>query len=187
MELVRLGVFLFFIADIGSLESKPTLPELLILKTSSGSSVNIVQEIGLKYLMLGVLLLNDDNGAVTEAITHQHNYDAVAINQAILTRWLLGQGKQPVTWSTLIGVLRDVGFSELAHVIMKELSSSVQSFGETVTAHFVSDGTLPSLHPHSLCIVPSRSPPVAAVKAPPVSIHPSEQRSGKVCTLYVCK
>ena len=77
--------------------------------------------------MLGPLLLNDDTGAVTSVIISQHHHNPDAINQNILTRWLNGQGKQPVTWFTLINVLKAVGLSELSQMIQ------FSSFGETVT------------------------------------------------------
>ena len=117
--------------------SRPTLPELLKFKTSSssGSTLNIIQQIGSHYSTLGPLLLNDDVGAVTSAIASEHQQNAEAINQEILTRWLQGQGKQPVTWSTLIDVLKDVQL-RLSELITESLNlsetSSVQSSGETV-------------------------------------------------------
>ena len=123
----------FSITAVGSLGSKPTLPILLNFKTSSGSTVNVFQQIKTHYSKLGPLLLDDDTGAVTSAIVSQHHPDADAINQEILIRWLRGQGKRPVTWSTLISVLKDMRFSELAEVIQEALTSSTQSFGETVT------------------------------------------------------
>ena len=127
---------LFSVADVGSLASKPKLPEFFNLRTSSGSTVNIVKQIGTHYTSLGPQLLNDDNGAVTTAITNEHKEKADAINQEILTRWLRGQGKKPVTWSTLIDVLRDVELSELADEIQVALTGSAQPFGETVLSTF---------------------------------------------------
>ena len=106
------------------LTRKPTLPELLNLKTSSGSTVNIVQQIGTHYHVMGPLLLRDDTGAVTSAIISQHQRDAALINQEIMTRWLQGQGKLPVSWSTLIDVLKGVELTELSHLIQESLTSS---------------------------------------------------------------
>ena len=118
------------------LTSKPTLPELLTLKTSSGSTVNIVEQIGTNYPILGPLLLNDDNGAVASAITNQHHHNAVAINQEILTRWLQGQGKKPVSWSTLTDVLKEVGLSELSQMIQDSLTrSTTLTSGEMDTSY----------------------------------------------------
>ena len=90
-----------------------------------------MHQIGTHYSTLGPLLLNDDNGAVISAIINQHKDNAVAINQEILTRWLLGQGKLPVTWSTLLGVLDDVGLSELAQMVRKILNISETSPEQT--------------------------------------------------------
>ena len=118
---------------VGFLTSTPTLPELLNYKTSSGRTMNIFQQIGTHYSKLGPLLLNDDTGAVTDVIVSQHQCNAETINQEILTRWLMGQGKLPVTWSTLLDVFRVVGLLKLAKVIQEDLTSSVQPFGETVT------------------------------------------------------
>ena len=132
------NTYVFFFTAVRSLASKPTLPELLNLKTSSGSTVNIVEEIGTHYTPLGILLLNDHTGAITSALVSEHRLNVDEINLDILTRWLQGQGKQPVTWSTLIDVLRDVGLSVLARLIQDTVTSSAQPFGETVTCDILS-------------------------------------------------
>ena len=116
--------FCLYVSSSTSATSKPILSELLNFKTSSGSTVNIVEQIGTHYSKLGPLLLTDNTGAVTSAIVSQYQRDADAINQEILTRWLQGQGKKPVSWSTLIDVLRDVGLSELSQMIQESLTSS---------------------------------------------------------------
>ena len=116
-----------------SLTTKPTLPKLLNLKTSSGSTVNIVQQIGTHYSTLGPLLLRDDTGAVTLAIVSQHQRDVALINQEILTRWLQGQGKLPVSWYTLIDVFKNAGLLELAQMIQDSLTA--QTFGEINTRY----------------------------------------------------
>ena len=123
----------FLFTALTSLARKPRVPELLNFKTSSGSTVDIVAQIGKHYAMLGIMLLDDDSGAVISEITEQHKGNPVAINREILTRWVRGQGKQPVIWSTLIDVLRDMELSQLAEDIQKALTSSAQPFGETVT------------------------------------------------------
>ena len=117
---------------VGVLASTPTLPEFLSFKSSSGSTINIVQQIGTHHSTLGPLLLNDEMGAVTAAIVSRHHQNADAINQEILTRWLQGQGKQPVTWSTVTDVLRDAGLPELTKTIQEGLSSSfIQTVGHS--------------------------------------------------------
>lgn len=79
-----------------------------------------MQQIGGAYSRFGALLLNDDSGAITEAIIKQHKSDICEINTEILKKWLQGQGKKPVTWSTLIEVLKDIKLSELAKAIKEK-------------------------------------------------------------------
>ena len=90
---------------------KVTLPQLLHFKTAAGS---ILEQIGIHYWDLGVQLLNDTTGAVTQAIIKQYHHDATEINREILQRWIQGKGKSPVEWATLVEVLKDIGLSELA-------------------------------------------------------------------------
>ena len=44
----------------------------------------------------------------------KHHCDAQRINIEILQEWLIGRGKLPVTWATLVEVLRDIELSTLA-------------------------------------------------------------------------
>lgn len=104
-----------------SLTTEPTLPDLFHFKTSSGTAINIMEQIGTHHSSFGIMLLNDGTGAVTSAIATEHHYNAAAINREILTRWLQGAGRQPVTWSTLITVLRDVELRVLAQSIERNL------------------------------------------------------------------
>ena len=108
------------------LASRPKAEELLDLKTQSGSSIKIAQQIGEQYYLLGSLLLQDDMGELTSIIVdqHQHQHNVALINERILVRWLQGKGKQPVSWSTLINVLKTMGLSELAQLVRKELQTS---------------------------------------------------------------
>ena len=126
LQMLILSLFLISASTSArSFTSKLTLPELLNFKTSSGNNtVNVAQQMGTHYSKLGPLLLNDYTGAVTTAIVSQYQRDADAINQEILTRWLLGQGKKPVSWSTLTDVLKEVGLSELSQMIQDSLNRS---------------------------------------------------------------
>ena len=75
---------------------------------------NIAEEIATKYVELSVFLLNDSNGSRAEIMACKHQRDAQRINTEILQEWLTGRGKQPVNWTTLVEVLRDVELSTLA-------------------------------------------------------------------------
>ena len=74
-------------------------------------------EIGTKYVQFGTFLLVDSTGSRIETMAHKHLNDAERINTEILKEWLTGRGKQPVTWATLIEVLRDIELSILADEI----------------------------------------------------------------------
>lgn len=84
--------------------------------------IKVHEQIGIKYIDLGVFLLDDTNGVKVEAIALKHNNNAENINKDILSKWLRGMGKQPVTWSTLIEVLRDIDLKSLANDIESGLS-----------------------------------------------------------------
>ena len=63
--------------------------------------------------MFGVLLLNDETAAEVTAIVKEHHENAAEINLEILRLWIGGKGK-PLSWDTLINVLKDVGLGNFA-------------------------------------------------------------------------
>ena len=81
------------------------MPELLSL---SVKKVNVAIEVGVRYSYFGTFLLNDANGSIVQALEIEHHRNAERINMAILQRWLQGMGVKPVTWSTLVDVLRTI-------------------------------------------------------------------------------
>ena len=91
----------------------PTLHELLNFPGQE-KRINVPQEIGTKYKTFGTILLEDDSGARVDDIVPEYGERAEHINTEILKEWLTGRGKQPVTWATLVEVLRDIELSTLA-------------------------------------------------------------------------
>ena len=81
--------------------------------------INIVQRIGAKYQLLGIHLLNDGTGSVTQSIIVSDPKSPTTIIVNILSSWLQGGGKEPVTWATFINVLKQIGMSELAKELGK--------------------------------------------------------------------
>ena len=71
--------------------------------------------------MFGPLLLNDDTGAITDTLAEQFHRNALDINSEVLKRWLRGNDLSPVTWETLVGVLKSIGLKELARKIETSL------------------------------------------------------------------
>ena len=100
---------------------RPTLPQLIKFKTLSGG-INITESIGLHYKQLGPLVLQDNDGTITETIERECFYKVKEINQEILQRWIQGKGMKPVQWSTLIDVLKKIELSPLA----KKIADSLQ-------------------------------------------------------------
>lgn len=79
--------------------------------------MNVPEEIGTKYFEFGIFLLNDSNGSRVKNMAHKYLNDAGRINVDILWEWVCGSGKRPVTWATLVQVLRDIELSTLADEI----------------------------------------------------------------------
>ena len=92
---------------------QPTLPELVRFRGQK-RIINIPQQISTHCRMFGILLLEDSNGARISAIFEHCRDNPEKINLAILQEWVEGSGKQPVTWDTLVEVLRDAELTVLA-------------------------------------------------------------------------
>jgi len=106
----------FLISIASSLAQAPSLQQLLNFKSKT-THINVVEQIGTHYSSLGPFLLNDNTGAITKAIESQYKLDAFSINHEILSRWLQGKGKTPVSWRTLIDTLKTIKLSTLAENI----------------------------------------------------------------------
>ena len=89
----------------------------LICFPSAGGRINLVKAIGGEYSTFGILLLEDVDGSKVSSIEKELLKNADDINRRIFTLWLSGKGKQPVTWSTLVGVLQDIELKKLAKTI----------------------------------------------------------------------
>ena len=84
-------------------------------------NINIPQQIGTIHTKFGVFLLDDETGATVDGIAQEHRGNPDDINTEILKKWLQGRGRQPITWRTLIEVLRDSQLTELADEIERNL------------------------------------------------------------------
>ena len=104
-------VSLFFVSL-----AKPKLGELLSFKGKE-RTFNLAIQVAAGYSNLGVFLLNDETGAIVQALEIEHMRNAETINKAIFSQWLEGKGAQPVAWSTLIDMLRKIGLGTLAEDI----------------------------------------------------------------------
>ena len=80
-------------------------------------TINIPQEISSNYYRFGLHLLNDPNGTRVRNLELEYRPNTERINTEILREWATGRGKKPVTWKTLIIVLRDIELGALASEI----------------------------------------------------------------------
>ena len=60
----------------------------------------------MKYFDFRLYLLNDDNGTQLSIIEKNNKGDIISIVREIVQKWLAGNGR-PVSWVTLISVLKD--------------------------------------------------------------------------------
>ena len=114
--------------------NRPTLIECIRFRGKE-RRINIPKEIGSKYREFGLFLLEDYNGAKIRALAHKYMNDANKINLEILEQWINGKGKHPVTWKTLIEVLRDIKISTLAEEI-ECIKLPATDFGKQYLSHF---------------------------------------------------
>ena len=107
-----------------SVSGPPNLRGLTAFPTRHGK-VNIPQEVGVKYQTFAAQLLEDPTGAKVSSMEHKHGRDSLRINTEVLQEWLRGQGRRPVSWGTLIEVLRDIELGTLAGDLEEACSADV--------------------------------------------------------------
>ena len=102
------------------MESNPTLPDLMCF-VSGAEEVDIIAELAPNYPDFGTLLLNDKTGSIIDSIEIQFRENPYRITRQILKRWLQGHGRGPVTYATLVKILRKTGLNVLAKTIESSL------------------------------------------------------------------
>ena len=70
-----------------------------------------------------------------EIIREQSQFQAEAACHNVLQRWLNGEGRQPVTWDTLVNCLEDIGHGTFAGYLTKELNRSAHTASYGTTTH----------------------------------------------------
>ena len=68
------------------------------------------------------MLLNDETGARISAIETQHLKNAQEINLEVFKSWIKGEGRKPISWNTLVTVLREIKLNALADKINSTLN-----------------------------------------------------------------
>ena len=95
-----------------------------MLKTSSGEKIEIIKLLAPDWKAYGVLLNFDDLGAQLSLIEARYGHtNPLACCRDMMIHWLSGNGEQPTTWKTLLGILEDGGSAYLAEQIKQVLFS----------------------------------------------------------------
>jgi len=95
-------------------DSKPTLAQLMVLKTTKGKNVEIIPTIAPDWKQVGYLMNLDPNGrnvvCIEEDYAHKRNGSVICC-QEIFRLWL---DSRDATWGNLIELLIDSKYKELA-------------------------------------------------------------------------
>ena len=97
------------------------MTELIALQ-GRHTCINIAEQIGIKWRVVGIALLQDRSGNIISSINEQYRGDILKINIEILQRWVNGQGIVDRTWLGLLGVLR-VHCTALAQSVEEALNA----------------------------------------------------------------
>lgn len=94
------------------IQERPTLAQLVHMDLHSGRELRILDNIASHWEKIGMCLQIDE--ATLRMITVNTRGDVMDCCREMMQRWLMGSGRQPVTWATLIEVLREAGLKTLA-------------------------------------------------------------------------
>jgi len=101
-------------------DSKPTMAELMMLKTTKGENVEIIPTISPDWKQVGYLMNLDANGrkvVCIEDYAHKRNGSVICC-QEIFRLWL---DNRDATWGNLIELLIDSKYKELAEHVKNAL------------------------------------------------------------------
>ena len=98
-----------------------TIKQLTLLKFSSGKKVEVIKKVAAQWKELGYLFDFDAAGDALDLIAKKHPFDPIACCTEMMKEWIMGRGRQPATWATLIALLKD---AEL-YVLAKDLKEVV--------------------------------------------------------------
>ena len=89
----------------------------------------------------GRCLLDDPNGVKLANIYATERGHPTKINDRVFSEWVVGRGKRPVTWRSLLECLREVELFET----MKDLLGAMEDGGMEATADGRGEDTLSEL------------------------------------------
>ena len=97
------------------LSSRPRLVQLKMMKTPDGTKIEIIKTVAPKWMDIGDLLDFDAKGDTMNNIAASKGRNEVeSCCRCMFQHWLDGNGVQPVSWATLLEILKDCHFNTLA-------------------------------------------------------------------------
>ena len=93
------------------------LTSLSILVDGEKQNLKIIQGTCTHYSNLAMYLLEDDNCEIVDCFEEKYHHDPEKIVAAVYKKWISGTGKRPVSWQTLVDVLREIELNSLADEI----------------------------------------------------------------------
>ena len=91
------------------------------MRTAQQQKIHVIKSLATNWRSVGILLDFDADGTELDIIEKDHS-SSVARCQAMFQHWLKGNGLEPCSWRTLIGVLEDCDQEDLAKDIQRAFS-----------------------------------------------------------------
>ena len=106
---------LYFSAQAPFERMTPSLYQLSALLSQSGRRIEIIKTVSSRWRAIGALLDFDQTGTALNQIEADRGREGVeSCCRAVFQHWLEGNGVQPATWATLLQILEDCQFRNLA-------------------------------------------------------------------------
>ena len=107
--------------------SAPSLAQLKLMKAPNGKRIEIIKTVAPRWLDIGDMLNFDAKGEKLKQIRKEEgNRGDEAICRKMFQLWLEGSGIKPILWATLLRILEDSDFTELAAQIKATLTQEFQ-------------------------------------------------------------
>ena len=113
-------VFIILVHIIPPTGKCPSLDELYCFRDKDGKRIKIMNTVQAKWQELACALCMGSKVESIEKDTHSQTFSACRI---MFTKWLDGGYREPVTWKTLLDVLKDSDCFDLAKTVRVALIS----------------------------------------------------------------
>ena len=110
------------VKDKITLTDEVSLDKLSLMKLPNGERVKIVETVAKDWRKVGCQLNFDRVGNQLDIIERQKSNNPVACCEAMFQHWLNGNGVKPVTWRTLIDILKDCEHVVLAQQVERAVT-----------------------------------------------------------------